>query len=522
MAALALAAALFLLGAGPELEARVARLLAARGLGETLAIIDNTLRHEGPPPRDAPPLTRELLGRPLDALDARAFFARRVPEALRALAADPAPVAAQPFDRLLDAYIEELAVLQADLLAASGSFDEAKVLKQAGDGLLSADLQLEIGASVDRDALGRVSERFAAATSRFAQALRTAHDWPEPTQFQSAIGLVVIGSRGADRTGPAALIVDPGGDDVYERAPASGGAISVIVDLGGNDRYGGSDFVVRGLSALFDFAGDDRYEMSGPGLAGVVAGASLLVDASGDDRYRAPYFSQAFSAFGVAALIDRGGNDSYEINAWGQGSAFTGGLALLWDVSGNDRYTARGLPDGYNRGGGLSGAQGVAMGIRSMLPGGVGILRDDGGNDVYVAEMFAHGTGYFYGLGLLWDRGGDDRYQAIRYAQGNGVHEAVGVLRDEGGNDRYALSFGVGQGMGLDLAVGALIDTAGDDHYTAGALAQAAATANGIGILSDGGGADRFEIDGGRRQWGHAQWLRGMPRLGLFLRDPAP
>jgi len=63
MAALALAAALFFLGAGPELEARVARLLAARGLGETLAVIDNTLRHEGPTPRDAPPLTRELLGR---------------------------------------------------------------------------------------------------------------------------------------------------------------------------------------------------------------------------------------------------------------------------------------------------------------------------------------------------------------------------------------------------------------------------------------------------------------------------
>jgi hypothetical protein len=521
MAALALAAALFFLGAGPELEARVARLLAERGLGETLAVIDNTLRHEGPTPRDAPPLTRELLGRPLDALDAQAIFERSVPEALRNLAADPAPVAAQPFDRLLDAYIEELAALQADLLAATGPLDEAKVLNQVGNGVLGADLQLEIGASLDRGALGRVNERFAAATSRFAQALRSARDWPEPMQFQSAIGLVIIGSRGADRHGPAALIVDPGGDDVYERAPASGGAISVIVDLGGNDRYGGSDFVVRGLSALFDFAGDDRYEMSGPGLASAVAGASLLVDGSGDDSYRAPYFSQGFAAFGIAALIDRGGNDSYEINAWGQGSAFTGGLALLWDANGNDRYTARGLPDAYDRGGGLSGAQGVAMGIRTMLPGGVGILRDDGGNDVYAAEMFAQGTGYFYGLGLLWDRGGDDRYEAVRYAQGTGVHEAVGVLRDEGGNDRYALKVGVGQGMGLDLAVGVLVDTAGDDHYAAGLLAQAAATANGVGILSDGGGADRFEIGAGDRQWGHAQWLRGMPSFGVFLHDPA-
>ena len=210
MAALALAAALLFVAAGPELEARVARLLAERGLGETLAIIDNTLRHEGPTPREAPLLTRELLGRPLDALDAQAIFERSVPEALRNLAAEPALGAAQPFDRLLDAYIEELAVLQADLLAATGPFDEAKVLKQAGDGLLAADLQLEIGASVDRAALARVNERFTAATSRFANALRSAQDWPEPMQFQSAIGLVIIGSRGADRHGPAALIVDPG------------------------------------------------------------------------------------------------------------------------------------------------------------------------------------------------------------------------------------------------------------------------------------------------------------------------
>ncbi len=331
----------------------------------------------------------------------------------------------------------------------------------------------------------------------------------------------MIGSRGADRHAPAALIVDPGGDDVYERAPASGGAISVIVDLGGNDRYGGSDVAVRGLSALFDLAGDDRYEMSGPGIASAIAGASLLVDASGDDRYRAPYFGQAFAAFGIAALIERGGDDSYDIDAWGQGSAFTGGLALLWDVAGNDRYTARGLADAYERGGGLSGSQGTAMGIRTMLPGGVGILRDDGGNDTYIAEMFAQGSGYFYGVGLLWDRGGDDRYQAIRYAQGAGVHAAVGVLRDEGGDDRYDLSFGVGQGMGLDLAVGALVDTAGDDRYAARVLAQATGTANGVGILLDGGGADRWEIAEGERQWGHAEWLRGMPTHALFFYDPA-
>src|SRR6185436_9521527 len=451
----------------------------------------------GPAPREAPPLVRELLARPLDALDAKSIFERSVPEALRNLAPEPAPGPAQPFDRLLDAYIEELAVLQADLLAAAGPFDEAKVLKQLGDGMLGADTQLEIGAAVDREALGRVNERFIAATARFVRELRAARDWPEATTFQSAIGLVVIGSRGNDRHGPAALILDPGGDDAYERAPAASGGISVIVDLEGNDAYRGSDVAMRGLAALFDLAGDDRYEMQGPGLGVALAGASLLFDQSGNDSYRVAYFGQGFALYGIGALVDRGGNDRYDIEAWGQALAFTGGLALLWDSGGDDHYTARGLADGYDRGGGLSCAQGAAMGIRSMLPGGIAILRDDGGNDIYVAEMFAQGTGYFYGLGMLWDRGGNDRYDAVRYAQGAGVHEAVGVLRDEDGNDRYALKFGVGQGMGLDLAVGVLVDAAGDDHYVAGLLAQAAATANGIGILSDVAGANRFEIGAG-------------------------
>ena len=96
----------------------------------------------------------------------------------------------------------------------------------------------------------------------------------------------------------------------------------------------------------------------------------------------------------------------------------------------------------------------MGLGGRSSLGGGIGILRDDAGDDRYEAEMFAQGAAYFFGAGLLWDRGGEDRYSAIRYAQGCGVHQAAGILRDEAGNDRYALAVGVGQGMGLDQSVG--------------------------------------------------------------------
>jgi hypothetical protein len=496
--ALALAALLVALGAGPLPDT------------ETLAIIDNTLRHEAPAPRFAHPLVRELLARPMDARDAGAIFDRVVPRPVLAAATMQPPPPAQPFEALLAAYVGELALARAELLAATGNapFDEAALLADlTANGHPSVDRLLGVAAATDLDGLAVANERFISATVRFASALRSATDLPaETTRFDTAVGTIIIGARG---------------DDVYELKPATGGNVSVIIDLGGNDTYNGSDVAVRGFSAIVDFAGDDRYDFRGPGLGAAVAGASLLLDVTGNDSYRAPHVSQGMAAFGIGVLIDLAGDDRYDLDAWGQGFALAGGFGLLWDAAGNDRYAARGPADGYDRGGGLSGAQGAAMGPRNFFAGGIGILRDDAGDDVYVAEMFAQGTGYYYGLGLLWDRGGDDRYDAVRYAQGSGVHEAVGVLRDESGNDRYSLKVGVGQGMGLDLAVGALVDGAGDDAYTADVLAQGTATANGIGVLDDAGGADRFAIGSGERQWGHAQWLRGLPSTGVFLYDPA-
>jgi hypothetical protein len=247
----------------------------------------------------------------------------------------------------------------------------------------------------------------------------------------------------------------------------------------------------------------------------------VIVDFAGDDSYEAELFGQGAAGFGLGAIVDLRGNDTYALRAGGQGLGFAGGVGLLWDRGGNDTYAARGLSDIFDRGGGISGAQGAAFGFRTMLGGGIGILRDESGDDVYQAEMFAQGTGFYYGVGLLWDGGGDDRYRAVRYAQGNGVHEAVGVLRDESGNDRYELSVGVGQGMGLDLAVGLLWDGAGDDRYQAPSHAQGNATANGMGILSDSGGIDQWHIDADPRSWGRAEWLRGLPSVGLLLYDPA-
>lgn len=517
---------------------RVDAILERRGLGpDALSVIENIIRHDTAPPPAAPPMVRELLAGPLAAADAATLFDRAVPGALRRFVDEvfveaTAPLHSDatrtPLRELLDTYLGELAEAQRVLrTAARGEAVDAQALiLELRDNLPSRNRLNEIAAGYDQPVLRRAITLFLNATARFVRALREGGarvEFPnQAVRFDSAVGVVVIGTRGDDMHGPsAAVIVDPGGNDTYARMPARGSAISVVVDLGGDDRYRGSDVAVHGLSAIVDFSGNDTYAMAGPGLGAAIAGAAVVVDFSGDDRYAAELFGEGAAAFGLGAIVDLAGNDTYRLRAGGQGFGLAGGVGLLWDRDGNDTYVAAGLPDVYGRGGGLSWAQGAALGYRTLLGGGIGILRDDAGDDRYEAEMYAQGAGYYYGLGLLWERSGSDRYRAVRYAQGAGVHEAVGVLRDESGNDRYELAVGVGQGMGLDLAVGVLADAAGDDHYRAPLLAQGAATANGVGIVFDGGGADEWHVDDTRQAWGRAEWSRGLPTLGLLLYDPA-
>ncbi len=501
------------------------RALESRVEADALRVIDNVLRHEGPPP-PSPRQVRELLARPFAAADAAAIFERSVPRDLLALAQPAGDGPAVEIRELLDPYLASLAEAQQVLKGAQRDtpLDAAALLREFEGGLPAA-ARMHEAAQLDAAQIERAIALFLQANVRLSLALRSARErvrFPDAAQrFASSVGMVSLGTRGNDNHGPdAAVIVDPGGNDTYERAPVTGGAVSVVVDLGGDDRYRGSDLAIHGHVAILDLAGDDAYESTGPGWGAAIAGASVLVDYAGNDTYASGNFGQGAAAFGIGALLDLSGDDGYRLGAAGQGLGLAGGLGLLWDLGGDDRYAAGGLRDPYDRGAGISFAQGAATGVRTSLGGGIGILRDDAGNDDYTAEMFAQGTGYYYGLGLLWDRAGADHYRAARYAQGNGVHEAVGVLRDEAGNDRYELSVGVGQGMGLDLAVGVLADLGGDDRYAAPNLAQGSATDNGVGLLLDSGGADAWRLDL-PNGWGRVDWSRGLPSLGLLLYDPA-
>lgn len=479
-----------------------ALLLAACAAPQPVQVIDNVLRHEGAAP-PSPPLVRELLAQPLAAQDAAAIFARSIPEAVVQLAAPAAATPGLPIELnvLLDPYVADLAEAQRALRGALPGHVRLPA------GFPTPEQQRVTAAQADTGALQRATSLFAAATARFAQVLRTAG----PRVQYPAGGARIVFDGGI-------IVVGSAGDDVHLLTPLRDARVSVILEPGGNDRYEGSDLVLHGLAAIIDLGGDDRYVSDGPAWGAAIAGASLLVDVSGNDVYEAGEFGLGAALAGLGVLIDVEGDDAYRVRAFGQGLGLALGTGLLWDRAGNDRYTADGQPDPFARGGGLSFAQGVAVGVRTGLGGGVGILRDDAGDDVYEAQMFAQGTGYYYALGVLWDRSGNDRYRAVRYAQGNGVHEAVGVLRDEAGDDDYALKVGVGQGMGLDLAVGVLADLSGDDRYAAPTLAQGAATANGVGIIIDSRGRNEWRLEQ-KLGWGHAEWSRGLPSVGLVLAD---
>ncbi|MEE9613984.1 MAG: PDZ domain-containing protein [Thermodesulfobacteriota bacterium] len=339
---------------------------------------------------------------------------------------------------------------------------------------------------------------------------------------KTTAGTVIIGGPGATRYKKAAfLIIDFGGDDTYENnAGASTPLVplSLVIDLAGNDRYvapgppgrlsQGAGFMGTGL--LLDMSGDDVY-ISGDLAQGMgIFGVGALVDLGGDDTYTGDTFTGGVGRFGIGILLDAGGNDTYRARLSSQGHGSVRGLGALIDTGGNDFYFAGGKypdfrdPENATK----SFSQGFGTGMRPYktavgASGGIGLLIDAGGNDRYEGDYFSQGSSYWYSLGILHDLGGNDTYIAGRYSQGAGIHSSVGALIDEGGEDSYSVSFGVGQGMGHDFGVGALADFGGDDTYKGGVLSQGAATCGGLGLLYDG--KEKNTLIAGEESGGYAK-----------------
>jgi hypothetical protein len=304
----------------------------------------------------------------------------------------------------------------------------------------------------------------------------------------------------ADRERPLSVALDLAGNDTYA-APRPADGLGIGTDgapLGGHFGAG-----VLGVGILWDEAGDDTYtaerRTQGCGLFGV----GVLVDGGGADVYNAVADAQAHATAGYGLLIDKAGNDRYHAYVASQGFARPNAAAALVDLSGDDEHIANDedirFPSPQNPEHNASLCQGAGVGERAdyvdgiSLAGGVGVLVDAAGNDRYSCGVFGQGVGYWLGAGLLIDFGGNDEYSGHWYVQGASAHFAAGVLVDGGGDDAYFARQNMAQGAGHDVGIGVLVDLAGNDRYTAPTLALGASNAGGIGLFVDHGGDDRYE-----------------------------
>ncbi len=345
-------------------------------------------------------------------------------------------------------------------------------------------------------------------------------------RLKTSSGEIIIGGLGSSRySGSPAIIIDLGGDDEYNISAIhdKDGSSSVIIDLGGDDVYRAEDDFVYGsgfwgTGILVDLSGDDTYLTENFSLGSGLFGVGMLVDEEGDDKYFGDIFTMGAGSFGMGFLIDMEGSDQYSGALFTQGFGFVSGLGALIDSSGNDNYFAGGrykdilrYKDHY-----ISLSQGFAYGLRPMMSGGIGILFDLSGNDVYTSDIFGQGSSYWFSLGTLMDAEGNDKYVSFQYAQGAGTHLCLGILEDGTGDDIY-ISHGVSQGCGHDLALGILWDKSGDDNYVAQSLSQGAGSANGFGILVDEGGDDGYYVNIKDNTQGYGNPRRDYGSVGMLL-----
>lgn len=338
---------------------------------------------------------------------------------------------------------------------------------------------------------------------------------------------IIFGSSEDDiYTKPAFLIIDVKGNDTYRFSETKSTLESqpdrMILDIEGNDFYIGNDYSFGagyfGIGILFDSKGNDHYISGSLSLGTGVFGFGFLYDQGGNDTYSSGVTTQGAGAFGFGLLWDIGGNDVYTVQSQGQGFGYTLGFGILREEGGNDYFLTNSpfldvlrYDNHY-----VTFTQGASLGFRPIASGGIGILSDTEGNDKYTSDIYGQGTAYWFGLGALIDSKGEDVYTSYQYSQGSGVHLAFGILIDSSGNDVYT-SHGVSQGCGHDIAMGALVDFKGDDHYFVESLSLGSGNANASSLFYDLKGNDSYVGLNATNTFGYSDFRRNYGMMGIFF-----
>lgn len=348
--------------------------------------------------------------------------------------------------------------------------------------------------------------------------------------IDTPLGRILIGDKenSTYRSANYLLICDFGGNDIYEDGAGSRPdlPISVTIDLGGDDTYGDSlssrafGYGLCGTGLVIDARGNDHYRADRLSQGVGIFGTGMVADFSGNDDYRLMVSGQGCGYFGVGMLIDRLGNDTHYLVGDGQGAGGVGGgIGILADYRGDDRYTAEPYAENYNRGDyhsqmkiNANNAQGWGGGRRGdgsdghSWAGGMGTLIDCYGNDDYYSGNWSIGTGYWFGIGVLYDVEGDDYYHSCYFTQASGAHYCIGAVFDESGNDRHELfeTAGAGLSFGWDFAVTMMADWQGNDTYIGKIISIANAQIRSNSFLFDLGGDDFYQLSSGTDGMGEA------------------
>ena len=255
-------------------------------------------------------------------------------------------------------------------------------------------------------------------------------------------------------------------------------------------------FGALGVGVLYDAGGDEEYQCESGCQGSGVFGIGLHIDRSGNDEYRTFHNAQGFGfSKGAGILLDQKGDDKYLANHGSPTQDMKPGQ------KGDPLYASAQLPGKANS----SFVQGAGFGRRAdfsdghFMSGGLGILRDVEGKDKYVSGVFAQATGYWYGTGILSDGSGDDTYDGFWYVQGSTAHYALSVFLEGSGNDKYNSTLtpvATHTGVGHDFSTSWLVDESGNDIYRAGGLTLGSGNDNGYGFLIDNGGNDKYQSRG--------------------------
>lgn len=359
------------------------------------------------------------------------------------------------------------------------------------------------------------------------------YDHKKTLIHESIYGVMLIGTTKGDyhsfkdnkklRNKAIAFVFDPAGNDTYELDINADWQhpLYMQIDLKGDDIYRSDTpaalfCVIGGIGASYDAEGNDLYHCDDYAFSAFL-GQNLHLDKSGDDVYQGGLFNQGAAMFGVAVLIDEAGSDSYNASSFAQALGGTLAVGALLDYDGDDRYYIGGkyfhkplMPNDYR-----SMGQGMGFGFRPDFAGGLGLLYDRSGNDKYIGGVYAQGVAYWYAGGILIDENGNDVYNAIYYPQGSGIHLAYGMLFDGEGDDNYYTRNGPGQGAGHDWSLGILIDKSGNDAYSIPG-GNGLGLSNSVGIFVESSGDDRYERKDSS-SLGYANLARGTGGIGLFL-----